>query len=527
MVGDITGNLELIRECIEAARKRGGDVLICPELALTGYPPEDLLLRPGFMARTESALEELCSAVQGIDVIVGHPRQTDAGRFNAASWIRDGAVIATCHKRSLPNYAVFDERRYFSSGEGWMMAELGGQQIGVMICEDTWQPDAAARLSQAGAGLLVSINASPYRQGKQEARENTLRERHAETGLPIIYLNCVGGQDDLVFDGRSVLVSRDGGVSEPAAHCQDFLLSCTYTPENGALTPHDWPRSGDDATGRVYEVLVRGLHDYVVKNGFSDVVLGLSGGIDSALTAAIAVDALGPDQVHAVMLPSRHTSQLSLDLAAEQADMLGLDYRTIEIEAVTRAQSQVLAESFVGELEDITEENLQARARAVLLMALSNKFNWMLLATGNKSEMAVGYSTIYGDMAGGFAPLKDCYKTLVYELAAFRNLESPAVPQGVIERAPTAELAADQFDQQSLPPYDQLDAILHRYVDLDQSIADIVADGHEESTVRRVAGMVLRNEYKRRQSAPGVRVTEKIFGRDRRYPITSGWRDSG
>ncbi len=528
LVGHITGNRDRILELIEEARDRdGADLLVLPELALTGYPPEDLVLRPGFMRRTDETLHQIAAAVRGIDVIVGHPRADGEQRYNSVSWLRDGQIIGQYDKWDLPNYAVFDERRYFVPGRAPLVVEVAGVKVGVLICEDTWTPEAARAAADAGAQIIVSANASPYYQRKHEDRARVLTDRHRETGLPLIYLNCVGGQDELVFDGHSMAIDGHGSLSRPAPLCEETLLRVDFEPATGQLHYRDWREGETEDLPVVYRVLQRGLRDYAVKNKFSSVVLGLSGGIDSALTAALAADALGPENVLAVMMPSRHTSELSLILATEQIDQLGLAQHNISIEPVYQALQKQLAEAFVGTRENFTEENLQARARGNIIMALSNKFGHLPLATSNKSELATGYSTIYGDMCGGFSPLKDCLKQLVYQLSRWRNTVSPAIPEGVIKRPPSAELRPDQLDQDSLPPYEILDEIITRYVEQDQPISEIVDAGIDEKLVRRVAGMVLAAEYKRRQGAPGPRITRKAFGRDRRYPITSGWRDSG
>ncbi len=527
LVGAITRNGDKALQSIQMAREAGADLILFPELALTGYPPEDLLLRPGFIRRSNEALARVTEAGQGIDVIIGHPWEADGRRYNAASWIRDGRVIGRYYKQCLPNYAVFDERRYFQPGSDALVVELKGHRLGLLICEDCWEADPALQAHVAGAELLLVPNASPYRMDKLPARKRMLAQRHSDTGLPMVYLNITGGQDELVFDGRSMLLDGQGEITAIAPSCDETVLLARFEPAGGRLTADRWPEYRPDILRDTYQILVCGLRDYVRNNGFSDVVIGLSGGIDSALTLALAVDAFGAEHVHTVMMPSRHTSELSLELAREQADLLGVEHRSISIEPAFDALQASLAPSFAGRPAGVTEENLQARCRADLLMALSNKFGWMVLSTGNKSELAVGYCTIYGDMAGGFAPIKDCSKTLVYQLAEYRNRRAPAIPAGVIERPPSAELRPDQTDQDSLPPYDLLDQVLYRYVDLDQSIHDIVEQGFDEATVRRIAGLVLINEYKRRQAAPGVRITNKAFGRDRRYPITSGWRDSG
>jgi NAD+ synthase (glutamine-hydrolysing) len=525
LVGDMPGNLELARTQIAGAREAGADLVLFPELALTGYPPEDLLLRPGFMRTVADAVESLRESIRGIDVVIGHPWLESEDRYNAASWFRNGRLLGRYFKQCLPNYAVFDEARYFTAGSRPLVAELNGCHLGVVICEDAWSPGPAAQAREAGAELLLIPNASPYRDDKQADRNTMFRSRCAETGLPMVYCNLVGGQDELVFDGRSALVSAVGQPVAQGPLCEDTLLLADYDPEAGKFLDCDWPGPPAEETGEIYQVLLRGLADYVRKNGFHEVVLGLSGGIDSALTLALAVDALGAENVHAVMMPSQHTSRLSLALAQEQAGLLGVDYRCVSIEQPYESLVQGLAPSFQGYPVDVAEENLQARIRGNIIMALSNKFGWLPLATSNKSELAVGYSTIYGDMCGGFSPIKDCLKTRVYALSVHRNSRSAAIPQAVIDRAPSAELAPNQLDQDSLPEYVLLDEVLHRFVDLDHSIADIVAEGYAEELVRRVAGMVLRNEYKRRQGAPGTRVTSRGFGRDRRYPITSGWRE--
>ncbi len=534
-VGDMTGNLARARKSISMARSSGADLILFPEMAISGYPPEDLLLRPGFMHRCHDVLDELVDSVHGIDVVIGHPWLVGHERFNSVSWIRDGVVIGRYFKQALPNYAVFDERRYFSPGSESLVVEIKGSRVGVLICEDAWLPGPASMSKAAGAELLVLPNASPYCVNKLSARLDMLQERRKDCGLPIIYNNLVGGQDELVFDGRSILMNTDGGLSIRANPCEESLLMACFKPESGQLwfegseensnLDNDSVRKGEDAIASIHTVLVRGLKDYVIKNGFTDVVIGLSGGIDSALTLALAADAVGADHVHAVMMPSRHTSDLSLELARGQAEMLAVAYREISIEPAYQALLDSMEPSFEGREVDVTEENLQARVRGSMLMALSNKFGWMVLATGNKSELAVGYSTIYGDMCGGFSPIKDCLKTLVYDLSNYRNTISPAIPQAVIDRPPSAELAPGQLDQDSLPEYHILDQILYHYIEQDWSIADIVNEGFEEAVVRRVAAMVIRNEHKRRQGAPGVRITSRAFGRDRRYPITAAWHE--
>jgi NAD+ synthase (glutamine-hydrolysing) len=533
-VGDMAGNLARIEAGSARAREAGADLVLFPEMAISGYPPEDLLLRPGFMHRCHDVVNELVGKVHGIDVVVGHPWMEGGQRFNAVSWIRDGRVLGRYFKQALPNYAVFDEQRYFSAGSEPLVVDVEGNRLGVLVCEDAWVSGPAIQAKEAGAELLLLPNASPYCDSKLEQRLDTLQARLHDCGLPIVYSNLVGGQDELVFDGRSMLMSGDGSFSVYGKPCEEAMLMAEFDPASGRLGfegDEDAGLGAGDVLGRedsiacIYAVLVRGLHDYISKNGFSDVVIGLSGGIDSALTLALAVDALGAEHVHAVMMPSRHTTDLSVDLAREQAGMLGVEYREISIEPSYQSLLDAMQPSFEGVSADITEENIQARIRGAMLMALSNKFGWLVLATGNKSELAVGYSTIYGDMCGGFSPIKDCLKTRVYALSRYRNTLSVAIPDAVIERLPSAELAPDQFDQDSLPPYEILDQILVRYIEQDWSIAEIARDGFEEPVVRRVAGMVIANEYKRRQGASGVRITSRAFGRDRRYPITSGWHE--
>lgn len=526
LVGDIRGNLSKSRDLIAAAKAANADLILFPELTLTGYPPEDLLLRPGFLRSAHHAVDELINSVRGIDVVIGHPWKKQDHCYNAVSWIRDGQLLGRYFKQFLPNYAVFDEQRYFEAGSEPLVVDLNGSRIGVIICEDAWEKHPALLAAEQGAELLLVPNASPYRDDKLDVRREMFADRHKDTGLPLVYCNLVGGQDELVFDGRSMLMDKQGNCTPPGPLCQEALLFGEFDPGNGELTARDWDSAPQDQAEEIYTVVVRGLRDYVGKNGFSDVVFGLSGGIDSALTLAVAVDALGADHVHTVMMPSRHTTGFSLELAQDQAVRMGVDHRCISIEPAFEPLLQLLEPSFQGCEPGVTEENLQARIRGDIVMALSNKFGWLPLATSNKSELAVGYCTIYGDMCGGFGPLLDCLKTRVYELACYRNSVSDVIPEEVITRPPSAELAPGQSDQDSLPPYDVLDEILQRYVEQDWSISRIVADGYDDDTVRRIAGLVLLNEYKRRQAPPGVRVTHRAFGRDRRYPITSGWRDS-
>ena len=525
LVGDVIGNAERIIEVSRQARdEKGADLVVFPELALTGYPPEDLLLRPELMVWVERGLALIRQQVHGIDVLVGFPEGDHGALYNMAAVIRDGEIKAKYRKQHLPNYAVFDEKRYFAPGSQPCVVDVAGVAVGITICEDIWMPGPAAKARDAGAEVIVTINASPFHTQKPENRVQTLAQRTEETGLPIIYLNTVGGQDELVFDGGSLAMGAGGELILRAPACEEALplvafdrsagLSC---PEPDAVTPQK------DLAGMAYDALVLGVRDYARKNGFRGAVMGLSGGIDSALTLAVAVDALGAENVEAVMMPSRYTAQMSLEDAEAEARALGVDYRSIPVEPAFNAFLGMLESEFEGTEWGVTEENIQARSRGVVLMAISNKTGRILLSTGNKSEMAVGYATLYGDMAGGFAVLKDVPKMLVYKLAHYRNRNGEVIPQRVIDRPPSAELAEDQQDTDSLPAYPILDRILELYIEQDRSVEDIVAEGFEEDVVRQIIRMVNINEYKRRQAPPGVRITRRAFGRDRRYPITSGF----
>ncbi|GAA0889818.1 NAD+ synthase [Rhodanobacter soli] len=528
-VGAVAANAAKAGDLIARARTGGAALVAFPELTLSGYPPEDLLLRPSFLAACDSELAALAVATNGIAALVGHPHS--AGEvFNAASLLRDGKVECTAHKQALPNYGVFDDKRYFRPGHASVTTVIDGVSVGLLICEDVWQPEPAAQAAAAGAELLVVINASPWDERKQAEREAMLQARARETGCAVAYLNLVGGQDEVVYDGGSMLVNGDGSIAARAPAFVDALLWAEFDPAARTLSAEDWPVPADRSLeATLYAALVRGTRDYIDKNGFGGVLLGLSGGIDSALTLALAVDALGAQRVTAVMMPTRYTSQLSLDGARAQAEQLGVDYHVIDIEPTYQSFIEALTPAFAGKGADTTEENLQSRIRGAMLMALSNKHSRLLLATGNKSEMAVGYATLYGDMCGAYAPLKDVYKTVVYRLSRWRNAqaaragEAERIPPAVIERPPSAELRDNQTDQDSLPPYDELDAILERFIEREQSQAEIVAQGFHADVVRRVVRLVLLNEFKRRQSAPGPRVTTRAFGRERRYPITSGW----
>ncbi len=531
MVGDIEGNTAIVIESARQAISRyGADIIAFPELSLTGYPPEDLLLRPSLARRIEKAIEQILQQDLAIYLVVGFPEQVGGQLFNALTVIKGRSRIGSYHKQHLPNYQVFDERRYFVAGDQACLLEIAGAKVAFTICEDMWEAGPVLQAREAGAQLLVNINASPYHINKLEQRRQLLKQRSIEGGFPIIYVNLVGGQDELVFDGGSMAVSASGECHFLAPSFEQGLYpvsvdvidnaSCSLPLQ--ALTP------SQSLEAQLYQCLVLGVRDYVNKNKFKGVVLGLSGGIDSALTLTIAVDALGKDRVQAVMMPFEYTSQLSLDAAAQQAKRQGVEYRIIPIGGVYSAFIEALEGEFANTEIDVSEQNIQARCRGVLLMAISNKKKLLVLTTGNKSEIAVGYSTLYGDMAGGFDALKDVSKTLVYRLATFRNTEySPQreelIPQQVIDRPPSAELAPGQEDQDSLPPYDELDQILELYIENDFSADAIIEKGFDEAVVKKVLRLVDLNEYKRRQSPIGVRLTQRGFGRDRRYPITNAW----
>jgi NAD+ synthase (glutamine-hydrolysing) len=522
-VGAIDANARKVLDYAERARSLGCDLVLFPELTLCGYPPEDLLLHRGLRSRVEAAFANV-RELRGIAAYVGYPEYEGDAIYNSAALLRDGQVLANHRKVALPNYAVFDEKRYFQPGQGATVVDLLGLKFGLIICEDVWMPEPCRAPAQAGAEVILVINGSPFHRTQQNVREQVLATRAQENSLPLVYVNMVGGQDELVFDGGSVVVDAAGQVQFRAPLFEEDLYVVELERRGARVVPvAATPTPVPPLAERVYRALTLGTRDYVDKNGFAGVVLGLSGGIDSALTLTIAVDALGPDRVHAVMMPSRYTSQMSLDDAAQQATALGVRYDMLSIEPMFTTTLDVLKGVFAGLPPDTTEENIQARCRGVLLMAISNKTGKMVLTTGNKSEMAVGYATLYGDMAGGFAPLKDCTKTLVYQLANYRNTLGPAIPQRVITRAPTAELRDNQKDSDSLPPYDVLDAILEAFIEKDFSVEQITALGFERATVVRVLQMVKRAEYKRRQAPPGVRVSSRAFGRDWRYPITSGY----
>jgi NAD+ synthase (glutamine-hydrolysing) len=524
-VGAIDANAaSLVDAALDARDRLHCDVVLAPELALSGYPPEDLLLHRGLRKRVAAAFERVREAVSGITVVVGYPEYDGDVIYNSAAVIRDGTVVANHRKRILPNYAVFDEKRYFEAGSAATVVDIDGVRCGLIICEDAWGAEPCSASVAAGAELVLVINGSPYHMHQQQIREDTLARRARENDIPMVYLNMVGGQDELVFDGGSFAVANDGTVVFRAPSFESGVYVVEVERSADAVTVPRQELAGPlTTTASVYGALVLGTRDYVEKNGFPGVVLGLSGGVDSALTLAVAVDALGAERVHAVMMPSRFTSSMSIEDAAEQAELCGVRLDTLPIEGLVAATDEVLADIFAGLPRDATEENIQARCRGLLLMALSNKLGEMLLSTGNKSEMAVGYATLYGDMAGGFAPLKDCSKTLVYLLARFRNEISRVIPERVITRPPSAELAPDQKDTDTLPPYEILDAILEAFIEHDDSVDQITDRGFDRAVVGRILGMVKRAEYKRRQAPPGVRVSNRAFGRDWRYPITSGY----
>lgn len=524
MVGAMQANAEQILEAAKNAHAQGARMLLTPELALCGYPPEDLLFRQDFYAANSRALQWLTQQLPAdMAVIVGHPHEVADRRYNAASVIHSGKVVATYHKHNLPNYSVFDEERYFDAGELPVVFDWQGTRYGLLICADSWVPGPALQALQANAQVLLTINASPYHMHKQQTRYQVLRDRIRDTGLPMVYANLVGGQDELVFDGGSFVMNSQGELTQELPAFSSTVAVVDLIDGQ--------PQTGDIAASlsteeAVYAALKLGLADYVNKNGFPSVVLGLSGGIDSALTLAIAVDALGKERVKAVMMPSEYTAGISIEDAADMAQRVGVAYSVLPIRPLYEGFCQTLADEFKGKPFDTAEENLQARIRGMLLMALSNKFGSLVLTTGNKSETAVGYSTLYGDMAGGFALIKDVPKTLVYKLARYRNSVSQrnslieVIPERIITRAPSAELRENQTDQDSLPPYDILDAIMEAYVERDKSPQQIIDMGYARDDVLRVTRLIDRNEYKRRQAAIGVRITERNFGKDRRYPIT-------
>jgi NAD+ synthetase len=548
-VGDLAGNCDKIVQFCERAREAGADLVLTPELSICGYPPEDLLLRDGFYRDCDTALARLAGRIRGIAAIVGHPRQADRKRYNAASVLRDGQIVATYHKQTLPNYTVFDEQRYFATGSEACVFDIRGVRFGVNICEDAWGPQgplttrprgenpgdddlpigayawkakAPQAAKKAGAKVLLVLNASPYHIRKQETRYDVMRERVVETGMALVFANLVGGQDELVFDGASFALDRNGRVACQMPLFEEALGYVTVVDgvvQRGEVVPEQ------PVEAEIYKALCMGVRDYITKNGFPGALLGLSGGVDSALTLCIARDALGPDKVRAVMMPTQYTADMSLEDSRELVKKLGVRYDEIPIRPVFDAFLSTLSREFEGRAVDATEENLQARTRGTIMMALSNKFGSIVLTTGNKSEMAVGYATLYGDMAGGFAVIKDISKLLVYRLCRYRNGVEHVIPERILTRAPSAELRPDQTDQDSLPPYEVLDPIISAYMENDLSPADIIARGFRREDVQRVVELIHRNEYKRRQAPVGIRITHRGFGKDWRYPITSRYRE--
>lgn len=532
-VGDIDGNLELIRAAVADAKAKSLSsekalMVVFSELAITGYPPEDLLLRPSLQHRIELALQDVAKLSTDIAIVIGYPWQEEGQLFNMAGVWSDGQQIAQYAKRFLPNYQVFDEQRYFTAGDEACVFEWQGHQLGLTVCEDIWHEQPIAESKAAGAELIININASPFHLGKLQQRHELLRAHAKRHQLPIVYVNQVGGQDELVFDGASFVVGAEG---EMVTNMQEHENGLELVEFDQQLNPRaNQGLAVKSELASIYDTLVLGVRDYIEKNRFKGIVLGLSGGIDSALTLAIAVDAIGKDRVEAVMMPFKYTSSMSMEDAKLEADALGVSYKVLPIEPMYDAFMQTLADEFAGLARDTTEENLQARCRGVMLMAISNKKGYMVLTTGNKSEMAVGYATLYGDMVGGYSALKDVYKTLVFQLSRYRNElaaqqgELEIIPERVITRPPSAELAPDQVDEDSLPPYDILDQILEYYIEGDLSVDAIIAKGFSREDVTRVTRLVDLSEYKRRQAPVGVRMTARGFGRDRRYPITNGWK---
>ncbi|MFB2587249.1 NAD+ synthase [Acinetobacter sp. c1-l78] len=523
-VGNIEQNATRIAEQAQQAQQQGADIIVFPELSLIGYPAEDLILRKSIAQRTLDALEQL-KKIKDILIIVGAVESTSAGQLhNAAVLIKNGEILATYRKQNLPNYSVFDEKRYFTTGSQHLIFEHAGHKFGVLICEDVWTEETVKQVAKLGAKTLLVLNASPYEAGKQDVRRDLLKRMATKFNMNIAYVNQLGGQDDLIFDGCSMLMNADGELAATASLANEQLLMVEYQHEQQKYAIQTISRV-TDAVAEIYQLLVMSVRDYVNRSKFPGVILGLSGGIDSALTLAIAVDALGANRVQAVMMPYQYTAKISIEDATAQANALGVTFAVAEIHPIVSGFLQTLHPFFGNGPADTTEENLQARARGTMLMALSNKFGNLVLATGNKSELAVGYCTLYGDMVGGFAPLKDVYKSIVFELAKYRNSlsETPVIPERVITRPPSAELRPDQKDQDSLPPYDILDGILYMYIEENMSQDEIIAKGFDAEVVKKVIGLTDRNEYKRRQGAIGPRISAKAFGRDRRYPIINGW----
>jgi NAD+ synthase (glutamine-hydrolysing) len=522
LVGDIAANVDNIIKAASYARDElSADIVVFPELTITGYPAEDLLFRADFISAANNAVYQIAECIADIAVVVGFPERDCNSLYNSAVVLHQGSILACYRKQMLPNYGVFDEQRYFSAGTQPCVFEFNGVFIGLTICEDVWKCGIIDETKQAGAELLLTLNASPFNAGKIHQREAIICEQVKAAKIPLIYVNQVGGQDELIFDGASFVANSQGDIVFRAEEFKEQISVIEFDGNNPLL--NSCAPLYNKITSE-YKALVLGIKDYVRKNGFQGAILGLSGGIDSALVLALAVDALGHDKVEAVLMPSRFTQDMSNEDAIKQAEILKVKYHTIPITLAVNAFTDMLTEVFVGTTKDATEENIQARCRGVILMALSNKRGKLLLTTGNKSEMSVGYATLYGDMAGGFAPIKDVPKLLVYELARYRNSLYEVIPERVITRPPSAELAPDQIDTDSLPPYEILDPILERYVEMDQSAEEIMAAGFRYDDVVRAINLVDKNEYKRRQSPPGIRITSRAFGRDRRYPITSGYR---
>ena len=525
VVGDISGNTELIIETSKKAKRQyNADLIVFPELSISGYPPEDLLLHSGFKKRIIEASNKIQQEINGIDALVGYPEYQNGKIFNSCSVFSEKKEIVRYRKEALPNYSVFDEKRYFESDDNPVIFSVKGKKIGINICEDIWQERAAIRSKEAGAELIIVINGSPYEKNGQEKREKVVKRLTEVTGLPFVYLNMIGGQDELLFDGSSFVMDKNGEIVYRAKSFEESLDLIEFEINDDGCSPlKSRVHKVLPQVESIYKALVRGTRDYIKKHKFPGVVLGLSGGIDSALTLAIACDAIGSDKVRAVMMPYIFTSDMSKNDAKAQASLLNVQYDILPISTLYNSAIELLRPIFMDAASDSTEENIQSRSRGIILMAISNKTGLMLLTTGNKSEMAVGYATLYGDMAGGFAPIKDCTKTMVKKLASYRNTISEVIPKRVIEREPSAELSENQKDSDTLPPYEILDPILEAFIEEDLSVEEIVDLGFDRTTVIRVLEMVKRNEYKRRQTPPGVRISNRAFGRDWRYPITSGY----
>lgn len=524
-VGDINGNTKKIIASInEAELKHNADIIIFPELSISSYPPEDLLLRPAFDEYIKAALEKIVTETKNIHVVLGYPIKENGELYNACSLIYNGEIKQTYYKQHLPNYGVFDEKRYFTAGNEPCLFEINGITAALSICEDIWVPQPIANAASAGAKIMFNLNASPFHKNKLTERENMISQRAQDSNMHIVYANLIGGQDELVFDGNSMIVNNKGELVFHAPQFEEGLFNVQLNIESSDNNIKDKViASVAPEEENIYNALVLGVRDYIRKNNFKGALIGLSGGIDSALTLSIAVDALGAENVEAILMPSRFTADMSNEDAYLQADMLNVKHETISIEQPFESFLKALEPRFKDLPSDTTEENIQARCRGILLMAASNKSGKLVLTTGNKSEMAVGYATLYGDMAGGYAPLKDVWKTLVYQLAKWRNTQQQAIPERVITRPPTAELRHDQLDQDSLPDYEILDPILEQYIELDTHPKKIIEQGYDAETVYKIISLVDRNEYKRRQAAPGVRITTRAFGRDRRYPISSAY----